>query len=290
VSIVMIVNPVAGRETGAEHGERLEDQLRRRGVEPTVLKTEKPGDARAFAADLDGTDRLLCVGGDGTLNEVVNGVDLSDPPRIQICPVGTGNVMAGEISTPWSPEKQVRAVLGHRYRWFDVGRSDAGRFLSMAGIGFDAEVVHAFHRNRGTTLNMMQYGVIGARTLVCGESVHVRVEVDGTLQTRSASFAQIANTRNYGGPQIYSPDARPTDGRLEVSWLRDGSRGRLFQLTLSAMLGCPRLCPGYRSTEGQRVRVIPSGEHTPKLQLDGDPASFEDGCFSVHPRAIPLFI
>ncbi len=289
MNYVIICNPIAGCETGRAHADELVDRFRRHDIEPDVFYTEKPGDARCIAGEFGSETRLLCVGGDGTLNEVVNGLNLSAPPRVLICPVGTGNVMAGELRVPFTPEKQVRLARSDRYRWFDVGRCDDGRFVSMAGIGFDAEVVHAFHRNRGPSMNFVRYAMIGTRTLLNLRKRTVGIHVDGRHRTDEATFVQIANTRSYGGPFVFSPGASPDDGRFDVHWLENGATFDLSRLCLSALFGLPFLNPDYRSATGQTVRVESHAETPPRLQLDGDPASFKTGRFSIIPRAIPLF-
>jgi len=139
--ILIIGNPVAGRGRAARRITALELHLCRAGHEVEVFLTETGGDARRRASQVrDGIDRIVVVGGDGTLNEVLNG--LPDPAKtpLLLLPMGTANVLARELGLPRQPEQAAGLIDRGVVRRLDMGSLGNRRFLALASAGFDAMV------------------------------------------------------------------------------------------------------------------------------------------------------
>ncbi len=287
MGIVIVANPVSGSGDAVGIARRVRRRIRSRSYDTDLFVTEGPGDAEDRAAESGSDDCIISVGGDGTIREIVNGVDLSDPPKLMVYPTGTGNVLAGELRMPGDVRKQVALLEQGLTRWIDVGVCDGRRFLCMAGIGFDAEVVHAFHARRDRAAGMWTYAKVGLQTVFGHRAVPVDVYVDGTKCAADAPFVQIANTRNYGGPLMFSPSARPDNGQFEVSWLDTPGNPALFRFLVSGCIGVPGINPDYHTVRGGNVRIEPV-DGNPVLQLDGDPGPEEGRRFRVRPRAVPF--
>ncbi len=146
---VVIFNPAAGGRR--QRLQRVLAGLAARNVRVRVEQTTAVGDARRFSADLpDDTDTVVIAGGDGTINEVINGLVADGArrsqgvirPDIALIPMGTANVLAREIGlTDLSPDNIAGAIVGGRLREMFVARANDRHFTQMCGVGFDAHVV-----------------------------------------------------------------------------------------------------------------------------------------------------
>ena len=264
----VIYNPVAGQR----HGVRLRRTFRaleRSGASLSVIETQRAGDAEraAVAVSRTDTDMLIVAGGDGTINEVVNGL-MAAPgpvPPMGIIPLGTANVLAQEIGLKLASRKIASAILGGRRVSVYPGRANGRYFLMMGGIGFDAEVVAhvdpALKRRTGPfaylaeTLNQARR----YRFETCGG------EIDGT--PFEARWIVVCNGSRYGGPFVAAPSARLTEPGFSVCLL-NGARFDIARYGLALALGRLSNQHDVRILPAQRVRV--DGPIGCKVQGDGD--------------------
>ena len=264
----MIYNPIAGQR----HGLRLRKTFRaleHSGASLSVIETKGPGDAERAAASAShaDTDMLIVAGGDGTINEVVNGL-MAAPgpvPPMAIIPLGTANVLAQEIGLKLSSRKIASAILGAGRISVYPGRANGRYFLMMGGVGFDAEVVAnidpALKRRTGKFAYLVE---------VLHQSWRHRfetclVEIDGA--PFEARWIVICNGRHYGGPFVAAPQARLTEPGFSVCLLNGGG----FDIPrYGAALVLGRLSHQHdvRILSGQRVRI--DGPIGHKVQGDGD--------------------
>ncbi len=267
---LVIVNPIAGQGAGERSLPGVERGLRGRGVSTDVAITRSAGDARAAAAQAGGHDLVVVAGGDGTINEVVNGLE-SDVP-LALWPLGTGNVLAKELRLPRRLAPFCEMVERGRERALDVGSAEGRRFVSVMGAGFDAEVASVLASGRRGAIHITSYlgplvGVL-ARYRFPG----LEVCVDGGDSVPSAGLVVVSNVRAYGGPLVVTPDADPCDGWLDVCIFPSGTRLAYLRAMLGFFLGSQRILGGARYVRGRQVRLT-SPERVP-YQVDGDPAGF----------------
>jgi diacylglycerol kinase (ATP) len=213
---VIIGNPNSG--SAGEEGslERFAEALRAGGLTVEVLNTERPDHATELAAAAG--DRLVvAAGGDGTVNEVVNG--LSQGATLGILPLGTANVLARELGLPLKPEDACERILtGTAFR-MDVGVATDGegtqrRFACMAGIGFDAEVVSEVTPRFKRYLKSLAFPLVALKVYLRGGLPNVRILDGDTVHV--AQFAVVANGRYYGGEFETAEDASLASGGLKV--------------------------------------------------------------------------
>ena len=147
--VLVIGNPVSGGGRSGRLLERLVRSLEQKGHAVDVFLTEGAGEARRRAEQLEaGADRLVVVGGDGTLNEVLNG--LPDPSRIPLTQLATGtaNLLAHDLRLPFSVSGMTRLLENGSVRRLDMGLARDRRFLLVVSAGFDAMVTHEVQANR----------------------------------------------------------------------------------------------------------------------------------------------
>jgi YegS/Rv2252/BmrU family lipid kinase len=248
--------------------------------------SEGPGHAIDLAAAThEGCGIALAVGGDGTANEVVNGLVASGAADIPlgIVPLGTANDFARCLGIPGKPEAATRALLaGHRRR-IDLGRVSGRYFINVAGVGFDASVAHWVNR-RWKHFGMYVVGVF--RTLAVFDPVWMRLELDGTVREGRLFLAAIGNTSAYGGGLRICPHAEPDDGWLDVVTIGDVRKYEVFSLL-------PRLYSGahlrHRKVATARVRALSVTADPPQpVHVDGEPVGHTPVAFSLEPGAIEV--
>lgn len=292
--IKIISNPISGTGRAARLAREIVDRLSRDGCTAELIETRSPGDAQRLAGDVDGFAAVAGLGGDGTINEVLNGLPEDAAPPLAMIPCGTANVLAKELGLPRRAEAVVELLRRGGERRLDMGvdRESGRKFLLFLSAGFDAHVVHAFHAARTGPTSMWHYAAWGLRCLFRFRFPRMTVELDGTVLTRDASWVQVSNVASYGGPLVFTPRARPDDGRFEVMVL-DGGRKRdivwMFARAVAAwLLGVDPRFRGLTFRQGLRVRLTATEGRDIPVQIDGDPGGHLPVDVEVRPAAIRL--
>jgi len=287
VKCLLIFNPIAGKGIVGRAVSRLSAELGRRGFEVELYQTRHPGDAREKASrDGRGYELVLCAGGDGTVNEVLNGLARTETP-LMVCPLGTGNVAAKELRIRFSFGPLLRTIAaGHALR-VDLGTANGRFFFNMAGVGFDALVTHLYHsRFRRGNMRMIEYVPVALRTF--SEYRYPTIRVRTPAFAGEAGFVVVANSSSYGGPFCFCPSASLLDGELDVN-LMPGRRPRDFiRYTVAAFLN---MMPAMHDVKFVRARevVVDASEPTP-YQVDGDAAGWTPVRIEVVPRAVTVLV
>lgn len=207
--ILVILNPAARSERAKKTWKQIESF-----PHCTLRTTTATGDARAFAEQAvgEGFTTIVAAGGDGTVNEVVNGIAGSGV-ALGILPVGTMNVFAAELGLPNDLAAAWSVIRAGHTRQVDLVRANSRYFVQLAGVGLDAQVVQETSRNFKKNFGPLSY-VISAAHIAARKPPRLIVEADG--REREGSFVLIGNGRFYGGPVAVFKDARIDDGLLDV--------------------------------------------------------------------------
>lgn len=281
----LIVNPIAGRGRGAEVVPALEAALRRRGYTPTTFVTGRRGDARDLAASLDrGTTLIVVVGGDGTLNEVING-QLAIP--LAVFPMGTANAFAADQGLRGMVEF-FDALLGEGvFERFDVGEAGGKKFLNMASCGILGQIHRTFWEDRDGPDGAMRLAAKTLRVLRGRRFPPVTLWRDGSLITRTAGIVVVSNTRTYAPGVSFAPDASPFDGALDVTTLPPPSGLDFLRWGLGVLRGRrledPRV--GYLRVEAVRMAGLGVDCH-----VDGEYVGCAPLAISVLPASIRILV
>lgn len=221
----LVVNPVSGTDTAAELLPRINERLRERFDTLDVGLTVAPGDARALAraAVDDGYGYVIAAGGDGTLNEVLNGVAEAESGlervTLGIIPLGTGNDFATALGIPSDLDEALEAVLRARPERVDVGTLNGVHFVNVSAGGFIAEVSSVVTPELKTLTGRLAYLIGGAQVLLDYEPVGAEIVSPPPLASprplRLHAFA-VCNSRLVGGGRLIAPDALVDDGELDV--------------------------------------------------------------------------
>lgn len=298
MNALLIVNPISGQGRLQESREALLQALR-----PFVretLVTQGAGDAEAAArrAALSGQyDAVLVAGGDGTVNETVNGLvsaraDGGAPLPIGVIARGTQNVLAHDLSLPQHDLLGVVAMLeGGKTRPIDLGRAGDRCFCLMAGFGFDAIVVQNVVPGVKDIFGPGAYALATFQTLAQYQSTSVTLTLDGEEVQSEAYLVVVANASSYALAQVkMAPFASIDDGWLDVCVFERAPGDRIgFVTQIMAMFARRHLRdPRVRYYRARRI-VIDS--HPPiQGQLDGDMFRATPLTIEVLPHALQVFV
>jgi len=208
--ILVILNPAA-------RGTRAGAQWKSIGDLPgnaTIAATTERGEAKALAAQAvkRGFRTIVAAGGDGTVNEVVNGIAGSDV-ALGVLPVGTMNVFAAEIGLPNKLKDAWRVILAGHTRKVDLARANRQYFIQLAGVGLDAQVVKETSWEMKRSFGPLSY-LVSAAQIAARKPPRLIAEANG--KSYEGSFVLIGNGRYYGGPVQFFSEARVDDGLLDV--------------------------------------------------------------------------
>jgi len=233
-------------------------------------------------------EALVVVGGDGTVNEVVNGLKGARVP-VGIIPSGSVNVLSLELGLPHTVEKACAVIAAGRTRDIDVGIVNGRRFTLMVGVGFDALTVKNLNPASKRRYNEAAFVWTALRKEVRqGGPDFVMKAGDRRFL---ANFAVAANTRYYGGRFGVARKAQPDDGRLDVVAFRDRSLVGLVSFWFGALVGWGGLHVSATEARAQQVEFGLYGGCGPVwYQVDGELAGTLPARVSLEPAALTLYV
>jgi diacylglycerol kinase (ATP) len=280
---LVVVNPVSANGATGRAWPSIERELRSAWpIDFDAHLTQQPGHAQALVRAAHGYATVLCIGGDGTLHEVVNGLmalPAAERPALAVLPAGTGSDFARMLGVPADARAFATGWAQAALRPIDVGEIAFMRgralhirhFINIAGFGFDAAVSAAV----GSGIkHKLSYFVQVFKTLLRFKPCAARVTVqdDGQAQTHDAHVMMIAvcNGRYFGGGMHVAPNALPDDGQFDVVTL--GAMGRFEFLRNFARVyaGTHLSHPKVRVLRARELRIEPLDGMRLQLEAEGE--------------------
>ncbi len=264
----VIVNPVSGRGAGEQAIPRVEAALRAAGLEHELVRTERPWHAAELAhlASAEGFDAVVAVGGDGTANEVLNGLMRAKAEQGRcatmgvIC-VGRGNDFAFGVGIPRDLEAGCRALARGATRTIDVGRIVGGDFPegryfgNGVGIGFDTVVGFEAQKLKHVR-GFMAYLIGALKTIfLYFRAPLLALELDGRPKTQRCLMVSIMNGRRMGGGFYMAPNGAPDDGVFDLCIAAQVSRRAVLGLMPRFMKGTQASHPAITMERARRVSI-----------------------------------
>lgn len=268
--ILVVFNPTSGRRRRLRF-EQVIAAVRALGCAVTIAETTAPGHAEVIVReaapgrDPSGFDVVAAAGGDGTINEIVNGLGAKDM-ILGIIPLGTANVLAHEIGLGDTSDQIARALAYGPVGTIRVGLANGRRFIMMAGVGFDANVVDRVSVSLKSRIGRLAYFWQAARVAMTDRHSSCDLTIDGALH-RALSVI-ICNGRHYGGPFIAAPGASLAADQFHVLLMQGRGLASIVRYGVGLMAGKLTSCRGVQLVEGREISV--SGEAGQPVQVDGD--------------------
>jgi diacylglycerol kinase (ATP) len=299
---LLIYNPTSGRKrqrrfAEIEHAARI---LKDAGIIAELAPTTGPGAATKIARQAVDQRRgmVIACGGDGTINEIVNGLARSQVP-MALLPAGTANILAKELRIPWDIPRAARLIQGGDIRRIALGMalptngnhsgaiSREGRyFLSVAGAGPDGAIVNCVHQGLKKSAGVFAYWVEGFRQLFRYGFPQMQVHSAG--KHHQATIIVVGRTAHYGGPFKITTEASLFEDSFE--FLTHSTRSRLGYLAcLPAMwMGTLRKTDGVETWKATEVICESAGSDPVYAQVDGEPVGPLPMAFRIVPDALSI--
>jgi YegS/Rv2252/BmrU family lipid kinase len=292
----LISNPKTGRYSSRLRQLRpiqdLASRLESAGVKIDLHLTNRPGEATEIAARAarNGSADVIVAGGDGTINEAIQGLAGTNA-RLAIIPRGTGNVLARELGLPLDDLKAVDVVARGKSRKIYLGlmidetTNEMRHFVLMAGIGLDASVVGRVQPSLKKRIGKGAFWVSGLSHLATWNPQSFTLEIDGRKYT--ATFAAIGKAAKYGGDLAITPGARLDEREFEICMIETTSRLRYLRLLSHAMReGMPRDKPEVRFVKAASVKAYGDAQ----VQLDGELIGRLPMRFEIAPHSLEVIV
>ena len=291
---VLIANPNAGRGGSHRAAEiaRFCESLKSWRLPVELMNTEEPGHATRLAAQAaaGGATDVIVSGGDGTINEALQGL-VGTKARLAIWPRGTANVLALDLKLPFKLELATHAIVANQTRRVHIGcaTNEANGvkryFLLMAGVGVDALVAAAVKPRLKRMIGKGAFYYSGLGFLLSWNLVSFTLEVEG--QRFPATFACMANAASYGGGLVLTPNARIDKPEFEILLIDTLSRAHYLYLLSKVMIGRVKVdTPGVRYLYASQARAIGDAP----VQVDGEVIGTTPMTFEIAPETIEVIV
>ena len=275
--LLIIANPVSGSGAGASVLNGVKALLEEKNIDYRCEPTAREGHAAELAdmAVREGMDGIVCLGGDGTIFEIVNGL-AGRFMALYFVPAGTGNDFVRMLNLPKDPIEALRRQLDGRPHPIDVGRVNEHYFLNVSGCGFDVEVLRQAVRFKRVGKEILPYllGILAA--LRHFRPLDIELTMNGKTEKRQVTIVSIGNGRYIGGGMMAVPHAVIDDGLFDVVLVDKVSRlailrllskfisGRHVELPMAHESRCTALtirCPGMTVNMDGELRQMDSAEY-----------------------------
>ncbi|MGD6817971.1 diacylglycerol kinase [Metabacillus sp. 84] len=279
----IIYNPTSGREAFKRHLPEVLAKFENAGYETSCHATTCEGDATDAAklAAERGFDLIVAAGGDGTVNEVVNGIARFDKrPQLGIIPVGTTNDFARAIALPLNDVLAAADMLVSGVAVpIDIGRVNDGFFINIAGGGKLTELTYEVPSKLKTMLGQLAYYLKGMEMLPSIRPTEVEIEYDGKLFQGEVMLFLCSLTNSVGGFEKLAPDSKLNDGLFDLLILKKANLAEFVRVASLALRGEHMNDEHVIYTKASRVKVTTKDKM--QLNLDGEyggllPAEFEN--------------
>lgn len=308
IQATIIYNPMSGRSgRREENARRMIGLLAERGIEAHAQATAGPDDAANLAEEAvaGGADIIISYGGDGTLNEVIQGV-AGSRTALAVWAGGTSNVVAHDLGVPFEITSLADMIAAGKTRRIalglalGVGEADGvpGQpptpnpqtlrryFVMMAGIGLDASIARSVNKRLKRRTGEFAYWLAGIRHLFMWRAEPFAIEVDG--RDYQGAFALIGNGKGYGGGMMMTPGARLEEPWFEVYILPPLANNFLYLRALAAcMRGKPEVA-GVSLIRGTHIKA--NSAHEPWVEADGEIIGPLPMTFDIVPEALSVIV
>ncbi len=281
-----IVNPHARTGLGLKVWRQLEAVIEKQSLTYQVFLTRYPGHATEFARALTaGPEKILLIilGGDGTINEVVNGIQDFSKVTLGYIPIGSSNDFARSMKLSRKPEVMLKQILSpSKYAYINIGRltyqGKSRRFAVSSGIGFDADV--CFHNSSSgikrllnrLRLGKLSYTAVALYLLITLQPCSMTFkDIRGQRRFKKVFFATAMNQRYEGGGFKFCPDADPEDNLLDIIVISDMPKLKALLLLPTAYAGLHVHFKGVHIFTCSDIHIT-SSERLP-VHTDGEPAA-----------------
>ncbi len=267
----IIYNPTSGRETFRRELPKVLERFELAGYETSAHATRGEGDATEAArtAVERKHDVVIVAGGDGTINEVVQGIAEADyRPKLGVIPAGTTNDFARALSIPRDTKKAVDIILKDNVKSLDIGKVNEQYFINIAGGGDLTELTYDVPIKLKSALGQLAYYMKGIEMLPSLKPVSTIIEYDDNVFEGDIMLFLVANTNSVGGFEKLAPDALIDDGYFDLLILKKTNLPEFLRIATAGLRGTHLEDEHIIYTQAKRIKVTPKEKML--LNVDGE--------------------
>ncbi|HSH37082.1 diacylglycerol kinase family protein [Schnuerera sp.] len=290
--ILFIINPIAGGGRAEQIAPMIEKLMKDIKIDYNIVFTKKPKDAIKISKEglNKGYNKIVAVGGDGTVNEVALGILESGKGTLGIIPSGTGNDLARTLNIPFNLEEAISVITKGANKKIDVGVVNKDLFLNIASIGFDSEVVKNTEKIKQKIKSSIAYFISVIITLFNFKHLNIKLEIDNTLVDKNIFLVAVGNGKYYGGGLKILPMALIEDGYFHVCVVNKMSKLKLLILLPTILKGKHIKYKKYVEIfKAKKVKIIT--ENKTYLNIDGEVKNIEnETLFTIKDEKLSIFV
>lgn len=286
---MLIINPTAGRERAKYHKDALKRQLETMFDDVELRQTGKGGDATAWAmeASVNGYDAVFSMGGDGTLNETINGLALAKKPiRFGFIPLGTVNDLARALHIPLHPEVAIAMLRHCKTTKVDIARANGCYFVNTIAAGIMPEAVGHVSIEQKTRLGPLAYFLTGIKALQNHQTTLFKLEIDDGQMIYRSPLLVVMLTNSVGSFRNIAPQARVDDGKLWIAVFKDFSYLNLLKLIPEILSGSPLSSEYMTLMTTKKAKISIEDDTQLSTNMDGD----KGPSFPLDLEVLPSFL
>lgn len=291
--ILVIKNPTSSNGSKSKRVDRVVEILKQKSCQVDVYETRAPGDAIAFLLTYtEPVDVVVAAGGDGTINEVVNGLKHRQIP-LAIIPAGTTNVLAKELALPKKPALLADIIINGLPKPVYLGCLNERRFTMMVGVGYDAWVVNNVNLNIKKRFGKLAYVISMLKEVFRYGEQSFQAEIDG--RQVSVGSMIITQGRYYAGSFVLSRQADLSHPYLQAVVISTENKWKFLLSTFALPFGLMESMPTVQSIAAKEIKIkCKPGDDTDStlavLQVDGDPAGKMPAVIKIEEQAISILV
>jgi YegS/Rv2252/BmrU family lipid kinase len=286
---MMIVNPTAGRERAKYFMGGLKLQLETMFDEVELRQTGKMGDATDWAkeAAMQEYEGVFCMGGDGTLNETVNGLAQANKPiKFGFIPLGTVNDLARALQMPLHPEQAIAMLKNSKIAAVDIGKANDRYFVNTIAAGVMPEAVGNVSIEQKTRLGPLAYFLTGFKAMQSRANFLFKIETEKGTTTRCSPLIAAMLTNSIGSFRNIAPDARVNDGKLWLATFKNITPLDLLKLAPELLAGTPISSEYMYLEQVDWAKITLLGDDHLSTNMDGDTGP----AFPLDLKILPSFL
>jgi diacylglycerol kinase (ATP) len=290
--VLIVYNPAAGQSPNLKNTlDRVANLWRDLGWQVQIAATTAPGDAtsKAQTAAASGYNAVVAAGGDGTVNEVMNGL-VGTETALGVLPLGTVNIWAREMGLSMDMLKAADSIARSELTKIDVGMAGNRYFLLMAGIGFDAAVTATVRSEEKKLLGAIAYLKQAIQVAWNFRGVRLKLRIDGKRVRGKILMVVIGNSQLYGGVVKFTAHATIDDGLLDICVIKGQGMLSAPRRLISIFARHYNRDPLVQYSQGRQIEIRGQRGKAFPVQVDGDYLGKTPMSFRVVPNSLWIMV
>jgi len=265
--------------------EKVKEYLSKYGIDAQILATQHAGHATTLAKDLANRsyDLVVAAGGDGTINEVINGIATSNTV-LGIIPLGTANVLAMELNIPIEIDAACQLIASGNSSLVDLGQANGRYFACMVGIGFDAHVLNRADSKLKRIMGILSYPMIVLWELMSYRFRLICLKIDDSDEIKRGYYVIVGNSKYYAGETMITHLADMKDGYLDVCIFKHKSIFHILAYIFSIWSKNIDKNMGVEYLQCKKISVLKKGKHA--IHVDAEYLCNSSAAIQICPKAL----